>query len=150
MSNNKNISSQSYKYDFILSELNNYLSNRFNYKKRFAQYSYGTRIIEARSIKFDIYLRLFDEERYKGKETLVIARLFYLREQRKGHGKDFLIFLTKLAIKTGFQYLSFENCNDNSKKFAEHFGFKQSIEFPHFYTIKVNDLSKRFDDLIAN
>ncbi|MBT2623507.1 hypothetical protein [Chryseobacterium sp. ISL-6] len=146
MKNYRITSTRTIKHEYILKELNGYLCKRFQYKKEFAHFSFSSGTITACSRKFDIHLRLFDDDKhYKGKETLVVARLFY-DQTRKGHGTDFLKFLTQLAMKCGFLLLAFENCNENSRKFVKNFGLIRVVDPSHHYQILVKDLATNLNN----
>ncbi|WBS73154.1 hypothetical protein PF438_09565 [Elizabethkingia meningoseptica] len=127
----------------ILDEINEYLKNRFNYKRKFAHFGILSKIIVAQSRKFDIYLRLFDGAAPERPNTIIIARIGFC-SVRKGNGSDFLKFMFEIAVKYGFSFIEIENCNEESKCFAKRFGFSNIIEYHESYRIEVKELGLKF------
>jgi hypothetical protein len=116
-------------------ELNKYLQNRFDYKRRPASVVWGNKI-NARRAKFDLYLRY----RLSNKDSLVIARI-YFNEERKGHGTHFLKFICKLASVHDIKQIIIECPNENSLEFGRKLGFTR---------FGYSNLSISTEDLILN
>lgn len=110
------------KYREILGSLNQYLLKRFNYIKPPARFGLSEKYMDVKRVKVDLYLRFFDVKPLREKPTIVIARIGF-REQRNGHGRAFLQFISEIAVKYQYEFIELESCNSNSRAFAKKFGF---------------------------
>lgn len=113
-------------------ELNEYLQQRFCYKKRYATCTvYNT--IEAKTDKFDLYFRY----KPKNQDILIIARIGF-KEQKKGYGTSLLNFLSEVSLKHNINYIYIESYNKNSLEFGKKLGFEVMNDF--YMTISTEDL----------
>ena len=121
-----NLTIQDENINVICSELNKYLMERFGYKTppAYRTLSGSNNIMVYSRVKFDLYLRCYYEASNWPANTIIIARLGFLKT-RKGYGTHFLKFLKAIALKYGFEYIGIECANKNSSAFAKHFKFKE-------------------------
>jgi hypothetical protein len=106
-------------------ELNQYLKQRFNYKKDHACTTlFKPFTITARRKKFDLYLRWQREPIDDWQpNTLVIARIEF-QPSGMGHGTHFLKWIIEREKKYNIQHIGLEHVNQRSLKFGTKNGFK--------------------------
>ena len=130
--------------EMILQAINEYLMDKFEYKTPPAHLGLNKSTIDARRKKVDLYLRMIE---FSGglwdTDTFVIARIGF-QEERKGHGTDFLRFLTNV-LPVQYKYIGIECVNENSSQFAERLGFKPH-KSDNDYIITISDLKSRFQE----
>ncbi|EJL74413.1 hypothetical protein [Chryseobacterium populi] len=110
------------KYDTILEILHDYICNRFGYRRPDIDFGLNRNIIWMDRKKVDFYLRFFEGLPHRKIPTIVIARLFF-HDTRAGHGSDFLMLITRIAVQFGYEFIELECCNENAKAFGEKLGF---------------------------
>lgn len=87
----------------------------------------------------DLYLRFGKTWASTNKEkSIVLARIGF-RQNRKGIGAKFLLLINRLAQQYNYQYIAIECTNENSRAFAERFGFKPDRHMSN-YTVHTDDL----------
>lgn len=146
MENNRTIQDEN--IDAICSELNKYIMERFEYKTPPAYRTLSDNIMVHSRVKFNLYLRCYYEISNWPANTIVIARLGFLKT-RKGHGTHFLKFLKEIALKYDFEFIGIECANKNSSAFAKHFKFEEFKSEKHIsnYIIRVEMLEVTTCDL---
>lgn len=112
---------------FIMSALHPFLVQQFGYSDRFVKRYLNLGAgptINAYTLKYDIYLRLFPTPRAGWpRETLVIARIGF-KNQRKGHGRNLLSLLAGMATEIGYHQIGIESTNEESRAFGKRYGLK--------------------------
>jgi hypothetical protein len=130
--------------EVVLQALNEYLMENFHYDTKPSKFGPTSRIISATRDELSLYLRLF--ERRIGiwePNTFVIARIEF-SEERKGHGTNLLMFLTKLLNDQGVEFVGIESVvSEGGAQFAKKFGFSPFKSDDNF-VISIEDLIKYF------
>lgn len=109
-------------YEAIRQEIDNYLMERFKYRVSLVYLTPDNIIVCRRSCRVDLYLRIRRVESVFPPDCLIIARIRF-RNERVGHGANFIRFLTRIAVKYRFKYIGIESVNEKSRAFAEKLGF---------------------------
>ncbi|MFK3774100.1 hypothetical protein [Pseudomonas sp. NPDC089406] len=111
----------------LISELRPFLKENFGYSDRHINRHLNlglTATINAYTLKYDIYLRLFPApEAGWPRETLIIARIGFHRP-RKGYGRKLLSLICEQSAELGYQHIAIESPNENSTAFGQRFGLK--------------------------
>lgn len=125
----------------LRADIDRYLMERFKYRKSLVCLTTDNIIATRRNSRVDLYLRIRKVQSRFPPDCLIIARLGFNKE-RIGHGTHFLRFLTGVARKYGFNYISIECANFKSSAFAQKLGF-YSIDGEN-YAIAVTNLISYF------
>jgi hypothetical protein len=125
----------------LRADIDRYLMERFKYRKSLVCLTTDNIIATRRNSRVDLYLRIRKVQSRFPPDCLIIARLGFSKE-RIGHGTHFLRFLTGVARKYGFNYISIECANFKSSAFAQKLGF-YSIDGEN-YAIAVTNLISYF------
>ena len=128
-------------YEELRADIDRYLMERFKYRKSLVRLTVDNVITTRRNSRIDLYLRIRRVESLFLPDCLIIARLGFSKE-RIGHGTHFLQFLTGVALKYGFRYISIECANPKSSALAKKLGFN-SIDGEN-YTISTDNLISYF------
>lgn len=129
--------------DEFCDDLNDYLKDRFKYKRNQARHRIHT--INVLTRKVGLYIR-FNALTWKktSKITLVLALLRFKRT-REGEGTNLLKFLLEKQSKYGYEEIGIEECNDNAKAFARKLNFKAIDERNENFVISIKDLKQTLD-----
>lgn len=105
-------------------DVDRFVKKRLKYKNRLAFVNFNTICISRK--KADLYLR-FKPSHYWPLNTIVIARIGFRTEQRKGHGSAFLSHLVQLSGKYEFEHIAIECANNGAsiQGFLSKHGFKE-------------------------
>lgn len=109
-------------YEEIRKEIDEYLMQRFKYRRSLLYLTPDNIIVCRRVTRINLYLRLRRKESLFPPNCLIIARLGF-RKERIGHGTHFIKFLIEIALKYNFSYIGLESVNDKSRAFVEKLGF---------------------------
>lgn len=135
----------------LISRIAPFLVHSFGYKERYVKQHLNlglTSTINAFTLKYDIYLRLFPRpEAGWPRETLVIARIGF-KQQRKGHGRNLLILLAGLASEIGYKHIAIETANDNSSAFGRRFGLQPIDERESNWIGSVVDVQRALEQSV--
>ncbi len=123
-------------------DLNRYLSACFDEPIDLAEICSCTDVantIQAHGKSIDLYLRIVPNESkgWWSDKTIVIANL-RLRDQRVGHGRDFVEFLHREAWALDYPFVGIENANVFSSAFALRLEFME-YKIPNCYIRSVSD-----------
>jgi hypothetical protein len=133
------------KYQAILDLVDHWLRDNFQYRKPVATFALSVNHIITHRRKMDLYIRFLDQVTERPRPTIVIARIGF-EKKRKGYGTAFLKLITDIALKYNYEYVELENCNHNSRPFADRFGFRFDIkDHPSCCRIEVDKLANHFD-----
>ena len=128
-------------YEKLRADIDRYLMERFKYRKSLVRLTMDNIISTRRNSRVDLYLRIRKVESRFPPDCLIIARLGFSKE-RIGHGTHFILFLTGVARRYGFNHIGIECTNAKSGEFAKKLGF-YSID-GESYAIAVTSLMSYF------
>lgn len=111
--------------NLVADRLQGYLMANFNYRQPNV-YHFG-KLIYAKRKKYDLMLRIYEDEIGWPKDSLIIARIQFVPE-RKGYGTHFLRWLTQIAEEFKLTTIWLERANPNAVAFGEKFGFHKSVK----------------------
>lgn len=101
-----------------------YLAEHFNYKRNHVTLGLGP-MVNARTGKYDLYLRVTPPRGpWGGENCLVISRIAFT-PARKGHGRRFMAFLVECADRIGYSTIGIESTNEESEAFGSKFGLQR-------------------------
>lgn len=130
--------------EMILKVINEYLMDRFKYKAPPVDFGLNESTIYGRRKRVTLYLRMIEiDGGLWDVGTFVLAQIGF-QQERKGHGIDFLRFLTE-NLPAEFTHIGIESVNDESRSFGIKHGFK-SHKSNTDYIIAISDLKKRFQE----
>ena len=130
-------------YEELRADIDQYLMERFKYRKSLVCLTIDNVITTRRNSRIDLYLRIRKVKSLFPPDCLIIARISFKKE-RIGHGSHFVRFLTEIALKYGYRYIGIESTNEKSSSFARKLGF-QSIDSSN-YAIPVENLRYYFQN----
>ncbi|CAI1544623.1 Uncharacterised protein [Serratia fonticola] len=87
----------------------------------------------------ELYLRFGQSWASMNKEKSIVLAKVYFRQNRKGIGARLLLLLSRLAQEYNYPHIAIECTNENSRAFAERFGFKADQHSSNF-TVLTDDL----------
>lgn len=123
-------------------ELNDYVCQRYGYKKRVCQIMNGT--IGVFRVKVELYLRFKPIGDIFNANSLVVARIGF-REQQRGEGTSLLKFFIEVAGRYNIENIAFEEVGtDLCRNFTDKWGFEK-IYNDKQRTITVETLRKNLD-----
>jgi hypothetical protein len=129
--------------EIILKAINEYLMNMFKYKASPADFGLNKSTIHGRRKRVTLYLRMIEiDGGLWDVGTFVLAQISF-QQERKGHGTDFLQFLTD-NLPTEFTHIGIEYVNDESRSFTLKHGFKPHKSVDEHYITAISDLKKYF------
>lgn len=122
--------------NYLESKLLPYLAERFGYtadSDEHTLYSWLGSTVKATGEGYDLYLRLFPTPKAGWpRETVVIARVDFRNELRKGHGRNLLALLVDAAYVVGYKYIAIECTNKQSQAFGTRFGLNRMGDSVHW------------------
>ena len=128
-------------YEELRAGIDHYLMERFKYRKSLVRLTVDNIVTTRRNSRVNLYLRIRRIESRFPPDCLIIARLNFSKE-RIGHGTHFILFLTEVARKYGFNHIGIECANTKSSAFAKKLGF-YSIDGEN-YAISTKSLTSYF------
>ncbi len=130
-------------YEEIRKEIDTYLMKRFKYRLSLVYLTPDNIITTRRNSRVDLYLRIRRVRSLFPSDCLIIARIWFSKE-RIGYGTHFIRFLSKIALKYGFNHIGIESTNEKSRAFAEKLRF-HSIDGSN-YAVSVENLITYFSE----
>lgn len=128
-------------YEEICKAIDNYLMNRFGYRRSLVYLTPDNILTTRRNSRIDLYLRIRKVESLFPPDCLIIARIGFQKE-RTGHGSHFVRLLAEIALKHDYKHIGIESTNEKSASFARKLGF-HSIDSSN-YAVSVEKLISFF------
>ena len=136
---------------YLQSKLARFLTRQFEYKQDRVNRSLIVGLaptVKADTPKYDLYFRLFPHpDAGWPRETLVIARIGF-KNERKGHGRSLLTFVTDLAPEIGYKHIAIECANENSSAFGKRFGLQPMDERERNWIGSVVDVQRALEQSV--